>query len=44
VNEEQWPEQAQKQSENTHRIPGAAGGLTLAIRIVEKKQTYQGVK
>jgi hypothetical protein len=44
VNEEQWPEQAQKQSENTHRIPGAAGGLTLAIGIVEKKQSYQDVK
>ncbi|CAN7318833.1 hypothetical protein [Pararhizobium sp. LjRoot238] len=44
MNEEQWPEQAQRQSENTHCIPGAAGGLTLAIGIVEKKQTYQGVK
>jgi hypothetical protein len=37
MNEDKWPEQAQRQSENTHFIPGAADGLTLAIGIVEKK-------
>ncbi|MCV9966017.1 hypothetical protein OIU34_29535 [Pararhizobium sp. BT-229] len=44
MNEEQRPEQAQKQPENAHPVPAFAGGLTLSIGIVEKKQTYQGIK